>query len=81
METFLPEVFPPGDPSLDLLGSTDPHRLCEDGVGKDAGSLGVPTPAEKTPSFRFQIAAQLASWYATPSGAVGHCFAAILEAE
>ena len=28
-----------------------------------------------------RIAAQLASWYATPSGAVGSCFVAVLDAE
>ena len=43
METSLPEVHPPGDLRPDFPGPTDSQRLCGDDVGKDKGSLGVPT--------------------------------------
>ena len=42
--SLLPEVHAPGEPGLYLLGLADAQRLCEDGVGKDEGSLGVLSP-------------------------------------
>ena len=42
--TSIPEVYMPGDPGPDLSGWTDAQRLCKNNVGKDEGSLGVPTP-------------------------------------
>ena len=44
LETPLSEVHPPGYTRPDLLGPADDKRLCEDDVGKEKGSLGVPTP-------------------------------------
>ena len=44
MLSLLPEVHAPGDTRLDLPGLADTQRLCHNDVGKDEGSLGVPTP-------------------------------------
>ena len=54
MDTPIPEVHPPGDPFPDLLGPADAQRLYEDNVGKDKGSLGVPTPVDYPLPFHNQ---------------------------
>ena len=54
VETPLPDVHLSGYPSPDLLGPADAQHLCKNDVGKDKGSLGVPTPIEYPPSFRCQ---------------------------
>ena len=46
MNTPLPEVHPPCDPGPDLSGPADAQRLRKNGMGKDEGYLGVPTPVE-----------------------------------
>ena len=40
----LPEFHAPGDPVPDLPGPADAQRFSKNNVGKDEGSLGVPTP-------------------------------------
>ena len=62
METPLPEVNPPGDLCPDLLGPTDAQCLCKIDVGKEKGSLGVPTPTENPPSFRSQYGCEAAPY-------------------
>ena len=60
METPLSEVHAPGDPGPDLSGPVDAQRLRKNDVGKDEGSLGVPTPVKNPPPFHgedFQEAA------------------------
>ena len=44
MLSLLPEVHAPGDPGPYLPGPADAQRFCKNDVGKDEGSLGVPTP-------------------------------------
>ena len=44
VQTSLPKVHVPGDPCPDLPGPADTQRLCEYGVGKDEGYIGVPNP-------------------------------------
>ena len=50
----LSEVHAPGDPCRDLLGPTDAQRLSQHDMGKDEGSLGVPTPLDYPLPFRRQ---------------------------
>ena len=49
--TYLTEVHAPRDPGPDLSGLADAQRLRENDVGKDKGSLGVPTPSDNPPIF------------------------------
>ena len=44
MYTPIPEVHPPGDLCLDLLGPADTQRLCADDVSKEKGPLGITGP-------------------------------------
>ena len=48
----LPEVHVPGDSGPDLPGPADAQHLCENDVGKDEGSLRVPTPVEHPPPIQ-----------------------------
>ena len=54
VQTLLSEVHAPRYPGPDLSGLADARRLCKNNVGKDEGSIGVPTPVENTPPFRGQ---------------------------
>ena len=54
MNTHLTEVHPPTNPCTYFPGSAHAQRLCEKDVGKDEGSLGVPTTAENILTFRSQ---------------------------
>ena len=49
--TPLPDVHVPRDPGPDLSGLAEAQRLSENDVGKDEGSLGVPTPIKNPPPF------------------------------
>ena len=49
VETPLLEFHLPNYLRPDLLGPADAQRLFENDVGKDEGSLGVPTPTNNTP--------------------------------
>ena len=51
METSILEVHPLCYSISNLHGSADGQRLSEDGVGKYAGSVRVPTTVEITLSF------------------------------
>ena len=55
METTLPEVHPSGYPHPDFPGPTDTKRFREDDMGKDKGSLGVPTPVNYPLPFRMDV--------------------------
>ena len=63
-----PEVHLPGDPCSDTPGPADTQRLCEDDVGKDEGTIGVPTPANNPPSFRSQYGLEAAPYCARGRG-------------
>ena len=54
IETPLPEVHLPGDSRPDLPGPAYARHLCEDGVGKDKGSLGVSTLVDHPLPFHSQ---------------------------
>ena len=54
VETPLLEVHLLSQPGPDLLGPMNAQRLRKNDVGKDEGSLGVPTPAENPLPFRGQ---------------------------
>ena len=58
----LPEVHAPRDTVPDISGSEDAQHLCENNVGKDEGSLGVPTPTENPPLFLCQYCRELAPY-------------------
>ena len=60
METPLPEVHLPGDPRLDIPGPADAQHLCGDNVGKEKGSLGVPTPVNYPLPFHGQYGPEAA---------------------
>ena len=60
MYTLIPNVHPPGDPSLDLPGPADTQRLCEDDVGKDEGPIVVTGPPEYPLPFRSQYGREAA---------------------
>ena len=67
-ETPLPEVDPPGDPGLDLPGPVETQCLCENNVGKDEGSPGVPCPPNHPPALRSQYGREAAPYCARGSG-------------
>ena len=52
METSFPEVHPCCYPRPDIPVPVDAQRICQHNVGKDEGSIGVPTLVKNTLSFR-----------------------------
>ena len=63
VETPLLEVHLPGDPRPDFPGPTDAQRLRKKDMGKDEGSLGVPTPVENPLLFNSQYGRKAVTHY------------------
>ena len=68
MENPLPELHPHGYRRPYFLGPTGTQRLREYDVGKDEGSLGVPTPVDYPLPFHGQKGCESAPHYSCGPG-------------
>ena len=68
----LPEVHALRDPGPDISGLEDAQRIPDNNVGKDKGSLGVPTPAKNLPPLCGQDSRKLAPHSSGGRGVPAH---------
>ena len=68
VEIYLLELHPPSYPCSDLPGYLYAQRLCENGLGEDKGSLGVPTPVRNNLPFHSHYICKPALCYSKRCG-------------